>query len=534
MGMNGQFVLVMKNDGTYIQLVPPSQSGDAVDFNELDEYLIQCHIEFDRLTVNNELHSLTDQAKEIKLDSIKRVPEPEHVRVIISEDKRMVTTRFYPPSQGGAFMNRTEIINDLVKAGVKYGVIEEALDSFLRAREYFTDIILARALPCQEGKDAEIMYHFNTNLSMKPHINEDGSVDFHRLENISHVAKNAILATLTPAVMGQPGINVCGEPIVPRKVIQKKLSYANKITLSEDKLRIYSDVDGHASLVEGKVFVSDSFEIPNDVDASTGDVTYEGNVVIKGCVRTGYKVETSGDIVVEGVVEGATLKAGGQILLKRGIQGMNKGVLIAGGNIVTRFIENATVTTNGFLTTEAILHSIVSAKKDITVGGRKGYITGGEIRSGTMISVKTAGSTMGTNTLIEVGVDPQMIEEYHQLEKEIPGMAQELERINQNLILYLKKIKNGEKLAVDKILLVKNLSTQKETIETKQQQTIERLNQLQTYMDEHDSGCINVSDTIYSGCKVVIAGVVYFVRKELIRCTLIRDRADVVAVPYRG
>ncbi len=78
---------------------------------------------------------------------------------------------------------------------------------------------------------------------------------------------------------------------------------------------------------------------------------------------------------MDGVVEGASLKAGGQIVLKRGIQGMGRGILEAKGNIITKFIENATVKSDGYVSTEAILHSNVAAKGDVTATGRKGFDT---------------------------------------------------------------------------------------------------------------------------------------------------------------
>lgn len=532
MSNNAGFRLLLQKDGTYLELVPANLGGTPIDFNELCEYLIQRKIEFDKQIINDALRNIQEK-KIIKIDNISRRPESESVKVWISQDYMEAYGRFYPPSLGGSELTYNQIINDLVKAGVKYGVIEENIKKFLKNKNYYSDILLAKATPCQLGKNAKITYYFNTDLTKKPKMNEDGTVDFHQLDTISRVKRNDLLASLDPAVPGRPGINVCGGAIMPPKVNQLILRYGNKIHLSEDKLKMYSDVDGHVSLVNDKVFVSDSYEVPADVDASTGDINYDGNVVVKGSVRTGYQIIANGDIEVEGVVEGAVLVAGGQIILKRGVQGMYKGILRAQENVVAKFIENATVEAGGYVSTEAILHSKVSAKGDIIVGGRKGFVTGGEIRSGTMISVKTAGSTMGTNTLLEVGVDPQMIEDYQKLEKDIQLFDQDIERLNQNLILYLKKVKSGEKLSADKLLLVKTMSINKEQLEKKKEETMEQLNKLQQYIDEHETGAIHVSDTIYPGCKLIISGVIYFVRKETVHSTLVRDQGDVIVTPYK-
>ena len=526
MNKNASFQLIMRNDGTYLQLIPEKSGGMPLIFTELDEYLCKRHIEYDKLFVGDTISNLYE-TKVLKLDNIPRREEAESVSVSISADHMTAIGRFYPPSQNGDVMTKNEIINDLVKAGVKYGVIEQNLNAFLQNRVYFQDIVLAKGTPCVEGKDAKIIYYFNTDLSKKPKVNDDGTVDFHQLDTICHINKGDLIASLKPAIPGKPGINVCGSPISPAKVVHKILRHGNKIHLSEDGEQMFSDVDGHVVLIDDKVFVSDSFEVPADVDTSTGDIVYDGNVIVKGSVRTGYKVVANGDIIVEGVVEGAILEAGGQIILKRGIQGMNKGILKANSNIVTKFIENAMVSSGGYVTTEAILHSKVSAKGDIIASGKKGFITGGEIRSGSMISVKTAGSTMGTNTLLEVGVDPVTIEEYRKIERELPAIDQELERLNQNLILYLKKIRNKEKLSQDKLILIKTMSINKEQLDKKKQEKINRMQVLQEFIDNHDNGCIKVSDSIFPGCKVVISNIVYYVRNELSHCMLVRDQADV-------
>ncbi|WP_312371323.1 DUF342 domain-containing protein [Lachnoclostridium sp.] len=528
---NAIFQLITNNDGTYLQLIPAKGLGKTFLFNELDEYLTKRRIDYDKVVVNDALLRLTE-TKIVKLNNAVRMPEGEGIKVTISDDRMEAVARFYPPSPNGSVMNFTEIINDLVKAGVKYGVVEENVKSFLNERIYLEDIVLARGTEPVQGKNAVITYYFNTDLTRKPKENEDGTVDFHQLDTISRVSKGALLANLVPAIQGRPGISVVGAAIQPDRVEHKILRTGTKTKLSEDGGSLYSLADGHALLSGEKVNVSDSFEIKGDVDASTGDIEYDGNVSIKGSVRTGYKVIANGDIIVDGVVEGALLQAGGQIILKRGIQGMNKGALIAASNIVSKFIENAEVRAGGYITSEALLHSRVSARGDVIVGGKKGFITGGEIRSGTMIHAKTAGSTMGTNTLLEVGVDPTIIEEYRRIEKELPNMNKELEQLTQNLLLYLKKFKGGENLPLDKKLLIKSMSVNKDALEKKKAESIARMEELQSFMDDNESGCIKISDTIYPGCKVAISNVVYYVRNETVHCSLVRDRADIKVGPY--
>ena len=127
--------------------------------------------------------------------------------------------------------------------------------------------------------------------------------------------------------------------------------------------------------MDDKVFVSNIYEV-EDVDASTGDINYDGNVLVKGNVRSGYTIIAKGNIEVNGVIEGAVLRTDGDILLKRGIQGMGKADVECEGNLVAKFIENARVVAGGFIQADSIMHSKVSAKGEIEISGKKGFVTG--------------------------------------------------------------------------------------------------------------------------------------------------------------
>lgn len=160
------------------------------------------------------------------------------------------------------------------------------------------------------------------------------------------------------------------------------------------------------SLVEGKVFVSDVYEVEN-VDLSTGNIEFEGSVQVRGNVSSNFEIRAGGNVIISGVVEGACIEAGGNIIIARGMNGMAKGNLRAGGDIVAKFLENATVSAGGYVNTESILHSNVTAATEIQVTGKRGFITGGHVRAGQRIEVKTLGATLGAPTVVEVGVDPE-------------------------------------------------------------------------------------------------------------------------------
>lgn len=528
---NGFFQLLHKQDGTYLKFFPPVLGGHDIDINDVMYYLHHIKLEeFDTKELKKAIDNIKDKPTEYKISKEKVYQENEYMKLDINRGKTQVVARFYPPSNNGKLITRQEIMSDLEHNGVRHGIIERNIDIYLKARQFCTDFVIAKATKPIQGKNAEIIYHFDVDKISKPTIKEDGSVDFHMVDNINHIEAGALLATLQPAQMGKPGIDISGEPIKQAKVNVKTLKHGHNIHLSEDGLKMYSDVAGHVQLTGDKVFVSNTYEVPADVSTSTGDISYDGNVHVKGNVITGFKIEAKGDIIVDGVVEGATLIAGGQIILRRGIQGMNRGVLQADHDIVTKFIENSEVYAGGSVTTDAIMHSTVEAKGEVVSTGKRGLIIGGSIRAEQNISMKEAGSTMGTKTLLEIGMDPSLLEEYQSLDKQIVSMTEEIEKYNKTIGVYANKVKKGEKLPDDKR---KQYEIAKKSVELLRQ-NIEnaelRSEELREEMEEHNRGRIKVSGAVYPGVKVTINNANYFVRNETRRIQFVKDRSVIKTV----
>lgn len=531
---NSYFQLDKRRDGTYLIIYPPVDMGNPVDPIELTHYLDGYNIDYEKNVVYDLIKSVNerDEMRDVRITTLQIGNIDESLMVTMQGDCVSAIARFYPASKEGKLMSKDDIIYQLHRQGVKFGIDEEAIGYYIADRKYCTSYILADAEMPVEGSDAVIEYNFNTDLTKKPKMNEDGSVDFHQLDTVSVVEKDQVLATLTPAVQGKPGTDVMGRPIKPKKVSVKFLRQSKNTRMSPDGLKLYSNCNGHAMLVDGQIFVSDTYIVPANVDTSTGDIDYNGNVEITGNVNTGYKVYAHGDIVVNGIVEGAELVADGQIILKRGIQGMGKGVLKAGTNIVSRFIESAEVSAGGFIQTESIMHSKVSAGGEIVVKGRKGFITGGSIRSGKFIDAKTAGSVMGTSTVMEVGVNLSLTEKLKELEEERKTIDQQIDRATKIILFISKKLKDREALTPEKLEQFQSLSSNKKILENKLIDIDDEIDRISEELDNSVGGYILVDDIIYPGCKVTVSNVTTFIRSETKHCRLVRDGADVRVKAY--
>lgn len=528
--INGFFSLTLKSGGVDINLYPPTDGGAPIDPLEVDRYLTNNRIEYEKTKLYDSIRDL-DAKKTVRISSQSCYPINESMDVVISSDKLTAVARFYPPSDAGKALTYNDIISELGRFGVRYGAIDENIKKFITQRSYCTDYLLAKALPPEDGIDAVITYHFNTDLSTRPKHNEDGSVDFHTLDNINSIEEGDLIATLKPAFQGRPGIDVCGKPINQRKANVKFLRAVKNTKLSEDGLNLYSTKSGHVSLVDGQIFVSDIYQVPANVDTSTGDIKYNGNVVVAGNVNTGYRIEADGDVIVNGIVEGAEIIATGQIILKRGIQGMGRGILRAGGNVVTRFIESAEVYSGGYVQTDSIMHSKVEAVQEISVHGKKGFITGGSVKSGLYISAQTAGSIMGTSTILEVSAG-NLQNDLKNLQTQRAELVENVDKASKVIAFISRKIKEGEKLTEEKAVQFKTLSAQKTEMENRIVSLDKKIEEALTAIDNASSGYILVDDIVYPGCKVTIGNVTNFIRNNTKHCRLVKDGADIRVKAY--
>ncbi len=534
MAKNAFFRLTVKNAGTFITTYPPVEGGSA-DIRAMDvfDYLDKVvKFPYDKPAVNTFFSTPIEGVKELLLTPEKVNTLDEVALVDISMDRLSASVRFYPPMDGGRPLTKDQIVQEMVKTGVKYGVDNTVIEAYMSNRQYIKSYVMAKATPQIEGHDAEIKYFFNTDLTMKPKLNEDGSVDFHQLDMISPVTQGQLIAELTPMDPGRPGIDVMGKIIKQVKTRNRTLRGGKNIKISDDGLRAYSEISGHASLEGEMMFVSNTFEVAANVDTSTGDIDYDGNVTVHGNVNTGYSVSAKGDILVQGVVEGANLTAGGNIILQRGVSGMEKAVIKAGGNVISKFIESATVFAGGYVTADSIMHSDITAKGDITADGKKGFISGGVIRSTSLISARNIGSNLGATTVLECGIDSVIVDEYHALDKELADNYDEMEKLVPIIQSLLKRLKLEGKLPPDKLLQLKRSNADREKMLARNEEIEARMKELKEQIDAYEGGAVRAEGTIHPGCKIVISNAVYYVKTDTTYCRFSKEKGDVKLDAY--
>lgn len=527
MAAKGYFQLVAEDGKMWLQVFPPEEEGELFAVEDVTHYLEL--ISFP----NYDVVALEQYIKRKEFDGMfmlydgEIIPEAEKCVVTILGNGERALARFYPPTTGGASLTESDIISDLQHAGICHGIHKKAIEHFLTHHEYERDYIIAEATPPVQGYSAKIQYFFDINTTARPKLNEDGSVDFHQLGNIKTVQKGDKLATLTPAYRGKAGISVLGKPLPPKKVKNRHLRFGRNIRLSEDKCHIYSEVAGHVTLVDDMVMVSDIYRVPANVDSSTGDIDYKGTVEVTGNVNTGFAIKAEGDIIVNGVVEGATLIAGGNIVLKRGMQGMERGLLEAEGNITAKFLENSKVKCKGELKADAILHSEVECREKVEVLGRKGMINGGSLSTYADVHATTLGSTMGAATKIEIISDKDLIIRANDLKDEINEVEETLQKIDKVVAAVKTQLASNQEVLPEQMQYIKQATVSKPPLVKKLREMREERERLQNRVEKNKHASIRIEGVVYSGVEIVVKDVRKIQHDQVSHCRFVRDGADV-------
>lgn len=526
---NGYFKVIDGSSSVSVKYFPPEDNGEKLDIYDVTSFLDKMGVKNYDLVKLNALISGYEVAEDvISNEGCYRFDEVIDIKV--TTDRMYAIGRFYPPSENGLRMNKEEILQTIEDNKVVFGINMEAIDSFIENPEYCKNIVIATGTKPVEGADAFITYKFQTDRSAKPKLNDDGTVDFHHLNNISNIKKGDVLAVLTKEDVGVPGTDVLGIPVNPKKVKHLTLKHGNGISVTEDGLKLIALVDGHATLEKDRVFVSDNYDVPADVDNSTGDITYSGSVTVKGNVRTGFAVEADGDIEVFGVVEGCKLSSGGNIILHRGIQGMGKSDIKAKGNLISKFIEGADVSIGGYVETDTIINSNVAARGDIYVRGKNASLIGGNVSSTTLIEAANIGSSMGAATNVEVGTDPGIREKVRKLNADVEEKQKENEKMSQLLSVMRKKRDMGVLEEEKKPMLAqltKNIILNDSEIKTKKAE----IDSYEKLLEENVNARIRVTKSIYPGTKVTLAGDDMLIHKEIIHSEFKRIRNEIRVLP---
>jgi len=434
------------------------------------------------------------------------------VAVQVSRDEMSATMVLFPPSAEGKIRSAEEVLDTIRQRwGVVSGLNETAVRDAVDGQLYHQTIAAANGQPPVKGKDGSLTFLFKTEHSYAPHILSDGSADYKNLDIFEGVHENDVVVVAVPPEDGSDGFTVKGKPLPAQKGIAAKLPKGKNVKASDDGMSLIAAKSGRIDFVNGRVDISDVFNIPGDIDLHVGNIDFVGDLIVTGTIISGLIVKATGNIEVHGTVDASTLIAGKDIILKSGMQGTGKGQLRAGGNIVARFLERCNAEAKGSVYSDYIAHCTVTANESVVMKGKHGKIIGGVTRAGKQVIARTLGSISGDPTLIEVGVSPEHRTKLTELEAERNNVKLQLDKLeNVARVLPDSATETPERAAVRQRFL-----EAKEQFADRYAEIINEIESIKEILAEKSNGKVHVFATVYPDVKIVIDSVPYPIKSSV-------------------
>ena len=322
-------------------------------------------------------------------------------------------------ARGGAPITLKQVLEEAERQGI---VAEIDLAAVADALDAGGDkIVIASGTAAVDGANAKFESLVPSAKVRSPRLDERGLTDFRDLGDILAVKAGDALMRRVPPTGGEPGSSVLGQIIQPRA--GKDAAFAKHLDGSElapdDQNLLLAAIGGTPVLLENAVKVEPIYNV-KDVDLRTGNIDFPGSVNISGEIHTGMTVKAAGDIHVNATVEGVTLVAGGDIVVKGGIVGLTergktvRSSVSCKGSCSAHFVQNAHISAgNGIFVRDFAMQSDLTAAHQIIVGdqgSRKSHIIGGLTRAVMLVKAQVIGSPARAKTMVVVGADQAMYE----------------------------------------------------------------------------------------------------------------------------
>lgn len=426
--------------------------------------------------------------------------------VYIAADKLSAWLMVFPPIGDGKELNQEHLENALKDSGVTYGVDAELLKRLPEdPKKYFSLYSVARGKPAVQGKDGYVKEMYDRVVERKFEVDEHDRVDYASLKFFQSVEKGDVLCEAVQPIKGDPGRTVQDQEIPVKDGKAAPLNKGRNTEISQDGTKLLASQAGHLEF-SGKAFhVKSVMEIDGDVDYSTGNINYMGDVHIHGNVSSGFTVKAVGNITVDGVVKSGNIEAGGDLIVAKGIVGNSQSIVKAKRNIYAKYLENSNVHAKQNLQADSIVNSNVYCDGNIEVRSGRGIIVGGRIRAARRISAKIVGSKMESQTFIFLGGEPCVEFDRQALVESIESGEKELEK--------LEKRPNSP----SKIDRMKSLEFELSVDRVKLEQMDEEIAHYDEEVQSH-GGCRLTCDLAYSGIILNINDVMFKLKNETSMC----------------
>jgi uncharacterized protein len=237
---------------------------------------------------------------------IRSIPDMEpstHLEIASVEKKEVNNTLTYQ-----------DVMQKLEELGVKKGINESQIQKAIVSTVPST-FEVASGLSPKQGTDGWIELKVDVEMQKGPKERKDGRVDFRETMMIPNVERGQLIGIIHPHIPGEPGFTVTDETILPKQVYPTIFIAGTGVVKVAEKIVATQAgrpfIERRGKLLRVKIFQKLTHK--GNIDLSSGNIRFSGDVEIFGEVKNNMVVEAEGDIYVQKTVTNATLTSSGAI-----------------------------------------------------------------------------------------------------------------------------------------------------------------------------------------------------------------------------
>ncbi|NLW78112.1 MAG: DUF342 domain-containing protein [Ruminococcaceae bacterium] len=391
------------------------------------------------------LKKLDRQAETMMRKWLDADAEPVDAEVVlsISHDKMRAYLFIFPPMFGADDVTEEQLRATLAEKGVEHGLDEEILAA--AAKHTMLLMLVATGTPVQDGLDGSIVDHYNRDNDIHLTVKWDNTIDYRDLGWLQVARENDTICTIIPPTDAVSGTTVFGKEVKGKNGRKATVPKGTNTALNEEGNLLLSKIDGVVTFQADRFRVDPMLIIEGNVDIAVGNLDVMGDVLIKGDVQEGFTVTASGNVTVNGGVEGAHIQAGGNVQIGLGMNGNTFGTIKAGHDVFSKFFENTNVWAGGSITCDTIINSVIASEGEVLVRTGRGTIIGGQITALLRVAAISIGNPSNRAMEITLGNTAAWLQEKKETEDARAAVLREIDELEKSIRFLQRQIDTPQK-----------------------------------------------------------------------------------------
>ncbi|MCL2697042.1 MAG: FapA family protein [Oscillospiraceae bacterium] len=449
-----------------------------------------------------------------------RIPINGAVVISTNESKMEAYLCITEERDGGDPVTFKDITEEVSAYGITHEVSLDEAKTLLEEKRYGKKVVISRGVKAVNGRDGRIDYLFETTNELVPKKGKLGEVDYKDLGLVRNIIEGELIAIIYHPDEGVPGVNVFGQELSPIAGKEMKYAVGPGTVINDEETEIKAAISGNLVWQKGSFAVEETLVIKENVDVSTGNIDFIGDVLIKGNVAENFTVKSKKTVTINGTVTGATVIADGNIIINLGSVNSD---LIAKGDIKLGFCESSKIECQGSFSSQSIIAGEVFCGGTINLTQGRGVVFGGKHIAIGGFTANIIGTESYTKTQITLGNSAVLTEEKLELTNKIKDLEERTKKLLQVAEVLQEQKKNTGQLPADREAMLTTAIRSRFTFQREVKVLTGRIAEIEKELDSAGDQYIIVHKDLWPGVTVRIGSELLIVDRHLTKVMIGKD-----------